>query len=41
MTPNEIARLGDNALIFIEGKNAILGKTYNPKFRRILYLGIA
>ena len=29
MTPNEIARLGDNALIFIEGKNAILGKTYN------------
>lgn len=29
MTPNEIARLGDNALIFVEGKNAILGKTYN------------
>ena len=29
MTSNEIARLGDNVLIFIEGKNAILGKTYN------------
>lgn len=29
MTPNEIARLGDNALIFVEGENAILGKTYN------------
>jgi len=29
MTPNEIARMGDNALIFVEGENAILGKTYN------------
>ncbi len=29
MTANEIARLGDNTLIFIEGENTILGKTYN------------
>lgn len=29
MTPNEIARMGDSILIFVEGKNAILGKRYN------------
>lgn len=29
ITLNEIAHLGDNTLIFVEGENTILGKTYS------------